>query len=215
MPEDRAFSKASFPQSSHDISVNQLSELMVADNDIITLEQVTFTMTRPIAAEQSHSDLEVLELLKRATNAHPPDQVLKKAVSILRENNQSYSWVGIYIVKGDNLVLAAYAGDRETEHVTIPIGNGICGLAAKQGETVIVPDVNKDPRYLMCFPSTRSEIVVPIKSGSRVWGEIDIDSDNLWAFTGKDQKLLEESATILASYLEKQPLPYPFSNQIT
>lgn len=186
---------------------------MVAENDIITLEQATFAMTRPIAAEQSHSDLEALDMLKRATKAHSPDQVLKKAVNILRENNQSYSWVGIYLVNGDNLVLGAYAGDGETEHVTIPIGKGICGLAAKQGETVIVPDVNKDARYLMCFPSTRSEIVVPIKSEARVLGEIDIDSDHLSAFTRNDQKLLEEAATILAGYLEKQTLSSQFSNQ--
>ena len=138
---------------------------------------------------------------------------MKNTVKILRENNQSYNWVGIYLVNGDNLVLAAYDGDGETEHVTIPIGNGICGLAAKQGETIIVPDVNKDSRYLMCFPSTRSEMVVPIKSGGSVLGEIDIDSDHLSAFTGNDQKLLEEAATILASYLEKQTMPYPFSSK--
>lgn len=163
-------------------------------------------MTQPIAGQRSHSDTEILELLKRAINTDPPDQVLNKTAKILRKNKEFYNWVGIYLVNGDNLVLAAYAGDNETEHVTIPIGNGICGLAAKQGATVIVPDVNKDPRYLMCFPSTRSEIVVPIKSGSRVLGEIDIDSDHLSAFTGKDQNLLEEAAIILASHLEKQTL---------
>ena len=161
-------------------------------------------MTQPTTAQRSHSDMEILELLKRVTNTHPPDQVLKKTVKILRENKEFYNWVGIYLVNGDNLVLAAYAGDNETEHVTIPLGNGICGLAAKQGATVIVPDVNRDPRYLMCFPSTRSEIVVPIRSGSRVLGEIDIDSDRLSAFTGKDRNLLEEAAIILASYLEQQ-----------
>ena len=175
----------------------------MADNDIITLEQVTIAMTRPIAVERSSSDSEIIELLKRTTNADPADQVLKGIVKILRESKESYNWVGIYLVNGDNLVLAAYAGDGETEHVTIPIGNGICGLAARQGETVIVPDVNKDPRYLMCFPSTRSEIVVPIKKQGRVLGEIDIDSDHLSAFTRSDQKLLEEAATILAEYLEK------------
>lgn len=170
-------------------------------------------MTHPTSAEQSYSDLEVLELLRLATNSHLPDQVLKKAVEILRENKESYNWVGIYLVSGDNLVLAAYAGDRETEHVTIPIGSGICGLTAKQGGTVIVPDVNKDPRYLTCFPSTRSEIVVPIKNGSRVLGEIDIDSDRLSAFTGNDQKLLEQAANTLARYLEKKTPSSQFSNQ--
>lgn len=169
-------------------------------------------MTRPIAVEGSPSSREILELLKHEGSDQRPGQVLKSAVKILRDNNESYNWVGIYLVDGDNLVLAAFAGDGETQHVTIPIGNGICGLAAKQGETVIVPDVSKDPRYLMCFPSTRSEIVVPIKSQGRVLGEIDIDSDHLSAFTGNDQKLLEETAAILASYLEKQNLPTKFWN---
>ena len=161
-------------------------------------------MTQPMTGQRSHSDMGILKLLQRATSTLSPDQFLKKAVKILRENGEFYNWVGIYLVNGDNLVLAAYAGDSETEHVTIPIGNGICGLAAKQGVTVIVPDMNKDPRYLMCFPSTRSEIVVPIRSESRVLGEIDIDSDHLSAFTRKDQSLLEEAAIILASYLDKQ-----------
>ena len=193
-------------------SISYLDQLL-ADNDIITLKQVTLAMTRPVAVERSNSDSEIIELLKRTTNADPADQVLKGAVKILKESKESYNWVGIYLVNGDNLVLAAYAGDGETEHVTIPIGNGICGLAARQGETVIVPDVNNDPRYLMCFPSTRSEIVVPIKEQGRVLGEIDIDSDHLSAFTRSDQKLLEEAATILAGYLENTLLSSQLSKK--
>ncbi len=108
------------------------------------------------------------------------------------------------MVRGDKLVLEAYAGDAETEHVTIPIGQGICGFAAKTGETVIVPDVSRDPRYLMCFPSTRSEIVVPIMGENGVIGEIDIDSDKLAAFSKSDEKFLEAAAGKLASYLEKR-----------
>ena len=56
----------------------------------------------------------------------------------------------------------------------------------------------------MCFPSTRSEIVVPIKAGNKVLGEIDIDSDRLSAFTTRDKEILEQAATLLASYLEKR-----------
>lgn len=110
----------------------------------------------------------------------------------------------MYLVKGTTLSLAAYAGKGETEHVQIPIGQGICGLAAKEAQTIVVPDVNKDPRYLMCFPSTRSEIVVPIKGNSGVLGEIDIDSDTLAAFSNDDRKFLEAAANVLADYLDKQ-----------
>ncbi len=104
---------------------------------------------------------------------------------------------------GDRLVLEAYAGETETEHISIPIGRGICGAAAKTGETIVVHDVSKDPRYLICFPSTRSEIVVPIKGTKSVLGEIDIDSDRLAAFSSQDEGFLEEAARLLARFLEK------------
>ena len=144
-----------------------------------------------------------MEQLQTTVSTGQSDKVLPTTVNILRENFDSYNWVGIYLVRGENLVLAAYAGDGETEHVEIPIGQGICGLAAKQGETIVVADVNKDPRYLMCFPATRSEIVVPIIAGGRVLGEIDIDSDHLTAFTGQDKEFLEKAARILAAYLQR------------
>ena len=73
-------------------------------------------------------------------------------------------------------------GPAATEHARIPIGQGICGAAAASGRTEIVDDVNADDRYLACFPSTRSEIVVPIAYEGRVVGEIDIDSDRPAAF---------------------------------
>ncbi len=115
-------------------------------------------------------------------------------VQILRDNFAAYSWVGVYLVDGDNLALEAFAGDRATEHVTIPIGKGICGAAAQTGETITVDDVSQDPRYLMFFPPTRSEIVVPITTSKGVIGEIDIDSDKLAAFSRKDREFLEQAA---------------------
>jgi L-methionine (R)-S-oxide reductase len=131
------------------------------------------------------------------------ERALKGSVQLLRNSSDHYDWVGIYLVRDQTLELAAYAGDGETEHVRIPIGQGICGLAAKENSTIVVPDVSKDPRYLMCFASTRSEIVVPIKGKSRVLGEIDIDSDTLSAFTDSDRETLEEAAKMLANYIEK------------
>ncbi len=164
-------------------------------------------MTRSISSvKRSRQELEVLSRLKTATSSTSSGNVLTKAVQILRGSSGSYNWVGIYLVKGEDLVLSAYAGDAETEHTKIPVGQGICGLAAKEKETIIVPDVNKDPRYLMCFPSTRSEIVVPIIGAGGVLGEIDVDSDRLSAFTEQDREMLEEAAEVLADYLEGQSL---------
>ena len=111
-----------------------------------------------------------------------------------------YNWVGIYLVEGDDLVLGAWEGPNATEHVRIPIGQGICGLAARERRTVIVDDVNADTRYLACFPETRSEIVVPIftTDGSKVIGEIDIDSDTPAAFDERDDEFLKDVAQLLS-----------------
>ena len=114
------------------------------------------------------------------------------------EKVEHYSWVGIYLVQGDELVLGPWRGPQATEHVRIPVGQGVCGAAAASGATEIVDDVNADPRYLACFPSTRSEIVVPIAHEGRVVGEIDIDSDRPAAFGEDDRAALERLAARVA-----------------
>ena len=128
------------------------------------------------------------------------DDVLREAVELLQEGFEHYSWVGIYLVEGDDLVLGPWQGPEATEHVRIPVGEGICGAAAATGRTEVVDDVNADPRYLACFPSTRSEIVVPIAYEGRVVGEIDIDSDRPAAFGAEDRAFLERVAELLAPH---------------
>jgi L-methionine (R)-S-oxide reductase len=120
----------------------------------------------------------------------------------LKLRGTHYSWVGIYLVEGEDLNLKAYAGPHETEHTRIRIGEGICGSAAETGRTEIVGDVASDPRYIACFPSTRSEIVVPIKAGTTVLGEIDIDSDSPEAFSADDRFFLETVAALIAPALD-------------
>jgi L-methionine (R)-S-oxide reductase len=106
--------------------------------------------------------------------------------------------VGIYLVEGDDLVLGPWKGPQATEHVRIPVGEGVCGAAAASGHTEIVGDVEGDERYLACFPSTRSEIVVPIAYAGRVVGEIDIDSDAPAAFGEADRAFLERVALLVS-----------------
>ena len=101
---------------------------------------------------------------------------MERAVSMLKDAIPTYSWVGIYLVDGDELVLGPFLG-KPSPHTRIPLGQGICGAAATSEETIIVDDVNADPRYLACSIETRSEIVVPIIHNGRVLGEVDIDSD--------------------------------------
>ena len=121
-------------------------------------------------------------------------------VKLLNSEVPSYNWVGIYSVEGNDLVLDAWSGPAATEHTRIPIGKGVCGFAAKAGRAEIVSDVSKDPRYLQCFMSTKSEIVVPITSGGSVVGEIDIDGDQLDAFSSLDREFLEAVAKKAASH---------------
>lgn len=130
-----------------------------------------------------------------------PEQAMEKVVEYLKDNFPHYSWVGIYLVQGGDLVLGPWKGPHATEHVRIPIGKGICGSAAASLKTEVVPDVSSDLRYLQCFPSTRSEIVVPIIYKGVALGEIDIDSDTLNAFSKEDKEFLEHVASILAEKL--------------
>jgi L-methionine (R)-S-oxide reductase len=118
-------------------------------------------------------------------------------VDYLHDHVPHYSWVGIYWIEGSDLVLGAWNGPEATEHTRIPVGVGVCGAAAASGKTEVVGDVSADPRYLACFPSTRSEIVVPIFSDGTVIGEIDIDSSDLHVFGGDDQRFLERVADLL------------------
>ena len=141
----------------------------------------------------------VLEAIDRIVNRGGGD-VLQEAVDVLHDRFDDYSWVGIYLVEGDDLVLGPWKGPKATEHVRIPVGQGICGAAAATGRTEVVDDVNDDSRYLACFPSTRSEIVVPIAHEGRVVGEFDIDSDRPAAFGDDDRAFLERVAQLVSTH---------------
>lgn len=112
-----------------------------------------------------------------------------------------YTWTGIYNVDGSELVLASWSGPSATQHTRIPVGQGICGAAVAEKATVIVQDVSEDPRYLQCFINTRAEIVVPIFRDGAPIAEIDIDSDQLNAFTALDKDFVEWVAQELAKIL--------------
>jgi GAF domain-containing protein len=156
-----------------------------------------------MAGEKGEADYGAsVEKLRRVVRSgSQPRAILDFVVKELRRTFPKYAWVGVYLVEGDELVLRAWSGPHATQHVRIPIGQGICGLAARTKETVVVGDVSKDPRYLECFPETRSEIVVPILRDGVAIGDIDIDSDALDAFTPEDRGFLEELADGLAKVL--------------
>jgi L-methionine (R)-S-oxide reductase len=152
-----------------------------------------------VAEERPAAHGDALNALRAAiAQATLPEEATQRVVEQLRDRFTHYDWVGIYWVDGSDLVLGPWSGPQATDHTRIPIGTGICGAAAASGQTEIVADVNADPRYLACFASTRSEIVVPIFDGSEVIGEIDIDGSDLDAFDETDARFLEEVAALVA-----------------
>jgi GAF domain-containing protein len=134
--------------------------------------------------------------IEAIANAPDADAAMAAAVGLLAREVPTYDWVGIYLLVGNELVLGPFVG-APSPHTRIPLGRGICGAAATEAKTIIVDDVNSDPRYLECSLETQSEIVVPIIHGGVVLGEIDIDSHERAAFGPTDRDLLEEVASQL------------------
>jgi L-methionine (R)-S-oxide reductase len=158
------------------------------------------------------SDLETSTLLNQFRHLAITSPSLKSLQQAIVETAAAhlphYSWTGFYMLDPsdpETLVLGPFVG-APTPHVRIPVNQGICGAAVASGQTVIVDDVNADPRYLSCSIETKSEIVVPIYAHGKVVGEIDIDSHNPAAFTDADRIFLEEVARIVGSYIEQHPV---------
>jgi L-methionine (R)-S-oxide reductase len=134
----------------------------------------------------------------------PPQELLQQISTAIHATLPEYNWVGFYMldpVDSSMLVLGSYSG-AATPHTRIPVSEGICGAAVAQGETVVVDDVNSDPRYLSCSIETKSEIVVPIRVNGAIVGEIDIDSHTAAAFGGEDRLFVERCAELIGNYLE-------------
>ena len=144
----------------------------------------------------------VTSIRSAIASAPNADAAMRQAVRLLKDAIPYYSWVGIYLLDGNELVLGPFLG-KPSPHTRIPLGRGICGAAASEKATIVVDDVNADPRYLACSIETRSEIVVPIMEDGSVLGEIDIDSDTPAAFGDADRALLEQVASLLAESLSE------------
>lgn len=110
------------------------------------------------------------------------DAALQQVVELLAASHPTWSWVGVYLLAGDTLVLGPFVGPA-TEHTRIPLGTGVCGIAAEEGRNMMVDDVSYLDNYLACSPSTRSEMVVLIRDGDDIVGLIDVDSDDVGAFS--------------------------------
>lgn len=115
------------------------------------------------------------------------EALLGLAAERIRTAGKPYTSVYMYMLHGEDLVLEAHAG-RETEHTRIAVGRGVCGTAVATGKDQNVPDVRAISNYIACNAWTRSELVVLIRRGSLILGQIDVDSDEPNPF-GEDERL--------------------------
>jgi L-methionine (R)-S-oxide reductase len=128
------------------------------------------------------------------------EELLRTAAEKIRAAGPPYTSVYLYMLHGDQLVLEAYAG-RETDHTRIPVGQGVCGTAVASGEDQNVPDVRAIDNYIACNTWTRSELVVLIRRGGLILGQIDIDSDEPDPFTPAETAEVRRVADALAVLL--------------
>jgi GAF domain-containing protein len=128
------------------------------------------------------------------------EALLRLAAERIRAAGAPYTSVYMYMLHGGELVLEAYAG-RETEHTRIAVGQGVCGTAVATGEDQNVPDVRAISNYLACNAWTRSELVVLIRRGSVILGQIDVDSDEPDPFAEEERAAVRKVADALAVLL--------------
>jgi L-methionine (R)-S-oxide reductase len=145
----------------------------------------------------------VSEIRKMAADVPSFVELQQGIVTAIAGRLPYYNWTGFYMLDPEDsemLVLGAFVGEP-TPHVRIPVTEGICGAAVALGKTVVVEDVNADPRYLSCSIKTRSEIVAPVYVDGRAVGEIDVDSHAPGAFSEVDRLFLEEVAGMVGEYV--------------
>jgi GAF domain-containing protein len=128
------------------------------------------------------------------------EALLTLAAERIQAAGPPYTSVYMYMLHGDELVLEAYAG-RVTDHTRIPVGKGVCGTAVATGEDQNVPDVRAISNYIACNTWTRSELVVLIRRGNTILGQIDVDSDEPDPFTEDEVAACRKVADALAILL--------------
>lgn len=130
--------------------------------------------------------------------------VLSNAAALLWESLEDINWAGFYLTQGESLLLGPFQG--KVACIRIPFGRGVCGTAAAEDKTQLVPDVHAFPGHIACDSASRSEIVVPLHSGVQVVGVLDIDSPREGRFTEEDRRGLERFAHTLEKAADWQTL---------
>jgi len=122
-------------------------------------------------------------------------------VGLLYNAMADINWLGIYVLRGDELVLGPFQG--QTACIRIPLGSGVCGTAAASLQTQRVADVHDFPGHIACDVASRSEIVVPLLVNEKLVGVLDIDSPSLDRFTAADQEGIESVCRAFCEILSR------------
>ncbi|PJZ50980.1 GAF domain-containing protein [Leptospira saintgironsiae] len=159
---------------------------------------VTETTDRKTLYRELYPQLESLTLNETDLIAN-----LANIVGALRQTFQFF-WVGVYFVKGEELVLGPFQGPVACTRISF--GKGVCGSSWKRKETILVPDVEKFPGHIACSSESKSEIVIPaLDDSENVFLVLDVDSDRLDDFSETDQIELENIARLIEKLWNKQP----------
>ena len=144
----------------------------------------------------------VREIQEMRDDGHLSDALLRRAVREIAASDKRSSWVGVYLLnqEGTELWLHNYVGSP-SEYVKIEVGQGICGTAVAEKQNQNVPDVSKVENYLATGPEVQSEMVVLIRAGDDVFGEIALDSEEAKAFKPDDEVEVQQVADKLAEQL--------------
>src|SRR5215510_6625265 len=142
----------------------------------------------------------VVQLLSLLKGEHDLVANAANFSALLFNSLPNVNWAGFYFLHGEELVLGPFQGNPAC--VRIPLGKGVCGVAAAQCETIIVPNVHEFPGHIACDVASNSEIVVPLFDGERLLGVLDLDSASLGRFDDQDAEGLNELVTILAAHEE-------------
>ncbi|HKV74467.1 MAG TPA: GAF domain-containing protein [Gemmatimonadales bacterium] len=126
--------------------------------------------------------------------------LLQYAADRIQAAGPPYTSVYLYMLQGQELELEAFAG-RDTEHTRIAVGKGVCGTAVATGQDQNVPDVRAVSNYIACNTFTRSELVVLIRRGEKILGQIDVDSDVTDPFSPAEEAAVKRIADALAVLL--------------
>jgi GAF domain-containing protein len=142
----------------------------------------------------------VVQLLSLLKGEHDLIANAANFSALLFNSLPNVNWAGFYFLQGDELVLGPFQGNPAC--VRIPMGTGVCGVAAQQCETIIVPNVHEFPGHIACDVASNSEIVVPLFDGERLLGVLDLDSSNIGRFDDQDAEGLNELVTVFVAHEE-------------